>query len=107
MRYREPWSLFRRRFTPDGPAIWYYRTYNEYGHRTTAKTTGTTSKTLARDYCARLYREGRLIPTPDLLFEEYAKPLVDLGAMRVHPGPPGALRRRQARHFRAVRLRHA
>ncbi len=31
MRYREPWSLFRRRFTPDGPAIWYYRTYDEHG----------------------------------------------------------------------------
>jgi hypothetical protein len=42
MRYREPWSLFRRRFTADGPTIWYYRTYDEHGRRTTAQTTGTT-----------------------------------------------------------------
>ena len=56
MRYREPWSLFRRRFTPDGLAVWYYRTYDEHGRRTTAQTADTTSKTLASEQCARLYR---------------------------------------------------
>ena len=74
MRYREPWSLYRRRSTPEGPEVWYYRTYDEHGHRTTGRSTGTTSKTLANDYCARLYREGRLIPSADVVFEDYAGP---------------------------------
>jgi len=74
MRYREPWSLYPRKSKPGGSTVWYYRTYDESGQRTTGRSTGTSSKTLARDYCARLYQEGRLIPTPDLLFEEYAKP---------------------------------
>ena len=74
MRYREPWSLYRRRSTPEGPEVWYYRTYDEHGHRTTGRSTGTTSKTLANDYCARLYREGRLIPSADIVFEDYAGP---------------------------------
>ena len=74
MRYREPWSLYPRKSKPGGPTVWYYRTYDESGRRTTGRSTGTSSKTLARDYCASLYREGRLIPTPDVLFEEYAKP---------------------------------
>lgn len=74
MRYREPWSLYPRKANPDGPTVWYYRTYDESGHRTMGRSTGTSSKTLAREYCARLYREGRLIPSADLVFEEYARP---------------------------------
>jgi integrase len=71
MRYRENWTLYKRKTGRGGP-VWYYRTYDEFGQRTAGRSTGKTSKTLANDYCAKLFRAGRLLPTDDLPFGEYA-----------------------------------
>jgi integrase len=70
MRYRENWTLYKRNVGKR--SVWYYRTYDEFGQRTTGRSTGQTSKTLATNHCSKLLREGRLLPTSDLLFEEYA-----------------------------------
>lgn len=69
--YRKDYSLFRRRCR-DG-FIWYYRTYDPYGRRTVARSTGETNKTLAERYCNKLLREGTLVPARVRLFCDYAK----------------------------------
>ncbi len=69
-RYREPFSLFARK-TKSGK-IWYYRCYDEHGNRTVGRSTGETSKTRARQYCCKLLREGRIVPTKEISFSAYA-----------------------------------
>ena len=58
MRYREPYTLIPRKVS--NKTIWYYRTYDKEGKRTTARSTGQTAKTAARAYCATLHKEGNL-----------------------------------------------
>lgn len=53
-RYKQPYSLYKR------GNYWYYRTYSPDGIRTTAKSTGCTSKNAAKDYCNKLYLSGNL-----------------------------------------------
>lgn len=65
-RYRKPYTLFKR------GKYWYYRTYNIQGVRTTAKSTGQTSKTLAIQYCEKLKLFGNLINV-GMTFKEYAE----------------------------------
>jgi integrase len=72
MRARQNWSLYKRKVGAIG-YVYYYRTYDEFGQRTVAKSTGKTSKTLANDYCANLFRAGKLIPTSDPLFSDFAE----------------------------------
>lgn len=69
-RYKENYTLFKR------GKYWYYRTYDANGIRTTAKTTGKTSKNAARDYCESLYLAGTLISN-SLTFGEYAEHFLD------------------------------
>ena len=64
-RYRQPYTLYKRE------KYWYYRTYTPDGLRTAGKTTGCTSKSMAKQYCDRLYKEGELW-TSDQTFESYA-----------------------------------
>lgn len=64
-RYRQPYTLFKR------GKYWYYRTYGPDGLRTTAKTTGCTSKTQAKEYCNGLYLQNSLWIT-DIKFYNYA-----------------------------------
>lgn len=70
-RYREPYTLYPRK-TKSGKTVWYYRTYNLAGQRTIGRSTGETSKTRARQYCAKLDRDGLLIPSADPFFRIYA-----------------------------------
>lgn len=72
-RFREPFTLYSRRMQ-DGRQVWYYRCYTEYGDRTPGRSTGLTSKTLARRYCMERFRQGRLVPSADPLFRDYATP---------------------------------
>ncbi len=72
-RYKESFTLYPRP-RPKGPPVWYYRTYDEFGERTSGHSTGLTSKTLARQYCMELYRQGRLTPSSDPYFRDYAAP---------------------------------
>ena len=53
--------------------VWYYRTYDEYGRRTSGRSTGETNKTRAERFCNSLIRTGQLIPTKKTRFEDYAK----------------------------------
>ena len=75
MRYRELFSLYRRKMK-SGKAVWYYQCYDENGVRLCGHSTGKTAKTEARNYCIRLvkedrliYRRGKKMPT----FGEFAK----------------------------------
>ena len=45
MRYRKPFTLIKR------GEVWFYRSYGEYGRRTTKRSTGQTNKTVAERYC--------------------------------------------------------
>ena len=62
MHYREPFTIFPRRMK-SGLIVYYYQTYDNEGRRTTARSTGKTSKTAARAYCEQLRKTGELIPT--------------------------------------------
>lgn len=72
-RYKETFTLFFRK-TQDGKKVWYYRIYDEYGDRTPGRSTGQTSKTLARRYCMKRYRQGSLVPSADPIFRDFAAP---------------------------------
>jgi integrase len=75
MRYRESFSLYRRRLV-SGLVVFYYQTYTRDGKRTCGYSTGLSTRTEAREYCIRLKTEGRLIPekcNKMPLFKDYAK----------------------------------
>lgn len=69
-KYRQPYTLFKR------GKYWYFRTYSLDGVRTTAKTTGQTSKSAAKDYCDKLYLSGNLA-TSNITFKDYAAHFYD------------------------------
>jgi integrase len=71
MKYRQDYCLYRRKMK-NSVAVWYYRTYDEYGQRTTGRSTGQTNKTLARRYCNQLMRRGKLVPIRDVSFNNYS-----------------------------------
>lgn len=77
MRIRESYSLYKR-YLPSGRVVFYYRTYDHNGARTSGHSTGQSTRTAAREYCNHLLRENRLvsgrkehIPAP--LFRDYAR----------------------------------
>ena len=72
MRYKEPFTLFPRK-TKNGRDIWYFRTYDDNGARTTARSTGTTNKTAARQYTVDLLKSGNILPTKNPTFKEYVR----------------------------------
>ncbi len=71
-RYKEPFSLYPRK-TKKGVAVWYYRTYDKDGERTYGRSTGESSKTLARQYCQSLISKGRLIPQKSPTLAEWTE----------------------------------
>lgn len=71
-RYKEPFSLYPRK-TKKNVIVWYYRTYDERGRRTVGRSTGETSKTLARKYCQELITRNRLIPRKSLTLAAWAE----------------------------------
>ncbi len=73
MRYQEPYTLYSVKTKRD-VKVWYYRTYDKNGKRTTGLSTGKTSKTLARRYCDSLMMSEKLIPKPKTpTLSEWAK----------------------------------
>ena len=74
MRYREPFTVFPRKMK-SGLVVWYYQTYDNNNRRTTARSTGQTSKGAARTYCNKLYKEDALVPNrgSNLVFAKYAE----------------------------------
>jgi len=69
-RYKQPYSLYKR------GKYWYYRTYTPDGVRTTAKTTGCTSKNAAKEYCDKLNLSGFLFKS-SVTFQQYAEHFYD------------------------------
>ena len=72
MKYREPYTLIKRK-TKNGKNIFYYRTYDQDGVRTTAKSTGQTSIGRARQYCQELIEKGLLVPDKEMTFKAYSQ----------------------------------
>ena len=70
-RYREPFTIFPRTL-PSGKVVYYYRTYSPDGERTVAHSTGKTTKTQARCYCAELLSQGLLYSNSGVNFGIYA-----------------------------------
>jgi integrase len=71
MRYREQYTLIKRNLK-SGKPVYYYRTYDENGNRTTAKSTGQSTKTAARTYCNELLKSGKLLNSTDITFADYS-----------------------------------
>ncbi len=71
-RYKESFTIFPRKLS-SGKTVYYYRTYSPDGTRTTARSTGQTNKTLARNYCNELLKEGLLYSGKGMTFAVYAK----------------------------------
>ena len=72
MRYRANYTIYPRKF-PSGNVIYYYRTYDENGNITTAKSTGQKTKTAAKRYCEQLFKAGELHTPGNIAFKEYAQ----------------------------------
>ena len=73
MRFREPFTIFPRKISFE-KAVYYYQTYDNDGRRTSARSTGTTSKSAAKQVCLQLWRENKLIPPVVLpTFREFAE----------------------------------
>lgn len=71
-RYKQPYSIYKR-----DTGYYYYRTYDELGRRTVAKSTGKTSQVAAVAWCEMLLRQGRLIHSGTMTFMVYAEPWWD------------------------------
>jgi len=69
-RYKQPYSLYKR------GKYWYYRTYDDRGIRTTAISTGKTSKAAAQTFCDALFKAGELWQS-NKTFYEYAAHFYD------------------------------
>jgi integrase len=72
MRYKEAFSVYRRKLA-SGKSIFYYQTYDEDGKRTAGHSTGMKTKTAAREYCVRLVRENRLLPSQQITIPTFAE----------------------------------
>jgi integrase len=79
-RYKQNFSLNSRK-TKTGKTYWYYRTYTPDGCRTTAKSTGCTSKMLARAFCEDLFKRGMLYNGQHKTFSQYAGRWFDDGSV--------------------------
>lgn len=69
-RTKQPFTLIKRE-TKDGKGIWYYRTYDAFGKRTTKKSTGQTNKNAAYNYCLQLFKDELLIPDSSIRLKDY------------------------------------
>lgn len=61
MKYRKPFTVFPRKMK-SGKVIWYYQTYDNSGKRTSAYSTGQTTKSAARSICFKLLKQEKLVP---------------------------------------------
>ena len=60
-RTKEVFTIYPRTLK-NGKTVYYYRTYDENGMRTTGRTTNRATPAAARNYVMGLYRDGKLIP---------------------------------------------
>jgi len=71
-------TLFTRK-VPSGKTVVYYYAYDGEGNRLGPWSTGQANRTLARNYCNKLNRQGKLLPGPVEIptFEEFSKDFWD------------------------------
>lgn len=72
-RFKQNYSLYPRKMS-SGSIVYYYRTYDTQGERTTGRSTHQTSITKARLYCESLLKKGELNST-NILLSAYSKDL--------------------------------
>ena len=72
MRHKQPYSLLKR-VMPSGKVVYYYRYYDNNGKRTTAKSTGQSTKSAAKTYVEGLIKNGLLSSFADKTLKEYTK----------------------------------
>ncbi|OQY31022.1 MAG: hypothetical protein B6241_14955 [Spirochaetaceae bacterium 4572_59] len=65
MKYREPFTVFSRKLK-SAKRVWYYQTYDQKGHRTSALSTGQLTKSAARAICRTLEKEGNQVGPYDI-----------------------------------------
>ena len=70
MRPRLPYTLLPRR-SKNG-VVWYFRTYDSDRRRTTARSTGKTTKTAAHAWCQASLKRGDLEPRVEMTFAAFA-----------------------------------
>lgn len=75
-RYKEPFTLYKRR-SKKNVVVWYYRCYSPDGERTCGRSTGQTSKTLARHFCQDLIAAGVLWTGKAITFRQFAEHFFD------------------------------
>jgi len=71
-RYKEPFTLYTRT-NASGKEVYYYRTYDENGKRTTGRSTGLISKPAAKLFCMNLFKEGKLVPKQTETFADFSE----------------------------------
>ncbi len=71
-RYKQPYSLYSRKMK-NGQKVYYYRTYDEDGNRTSGISTGQTTLSAARSYCDKLWKKDELVPKKSTTFVELAE----------------------------------
>ena len=77
MRYHEPYQLLQRKLK-NGKTVWLYRAWVAPNKRTSAISTGCTTKTAAKFYCDELFKQGKLIPEPHKTKKEEPQTFADL-----------------------------
>ena len=71
-RTKEVFTIYPRTLK-NGKTVYYYRTYDENGMRTTGRTTNRTTPAAARNYVMGLYRDGKLIPKKKETFDSFTE----------------------------------
>lgn len=76
MRVTEPYTIFPRKLA-SGKTVYYYQYRDQYGRRSTAKSTGCTSLPQAKRYCQKLFNSGGFSDTSNVSFETFTKNFFD------------------------------
>jgi len=71
-RTKEVFTIYPRTLK-NGKTVYYYRTYDENGKRTTGRTTNRATPAAARNYVMGLYRDGKLIPKKTETFDSFTE----------------------------------
>lgn len=79
-RYRQNFSLYKRKSGKDGKEFYYFRTYTPDGKRTCGKSTGCVSITKARAFCEMLFKKGELYKGCNDKFGSFAEGFFDEGS---------------------------
>ena len=94
MRQRQNYSLYPRR-TRRGRVVYYYRTCDEVGARTTGRSTGQSTKTAAHAYVQDLILARGAAPNQATDVRGLRPGLVDLGALSLYSQQIGMGRKDQ------------